>query len=387
MLFEVFIPSTDPNGFNITARIRAESWIQALQNGLSRLGDTADVKSIMCDFTEAGIDVTEPRSGRVFRIRELEETAPPPTSPAPVPTAPSVPVSAPVSSSAPGTVPRVTEPSPPLRPPAGVPIAVPAPATSLMEPPAATPAPLTAPQASRPSAPSSNTASRAGTTPLARIWSTPTGAHALAGMPPVAERFADSGQEESVVQHPATAGVPMRIGRPTQGGGAVEEMLESLFERSQGVYDQPDLRMAAGYILDLAIQAVPSESGAVFMADINDNDLFFAAARGPKADAVMGFRVPMGKGIVGFCSREGVSLAVSDVQRHPQFYAKISQALGYETKAILCSPAQDGGRVYGALQLINKSNGTSYTDHEVNILNFLAHEFADYLINTGQTGT
>ena len=38
-LFEVFIPTTDPDGFNITARIRADSWIQALRNGLSKLGD------------------------------------------------------------------------------------------------------------------------------------------------------------------------------------------------------------------------------------------------------------------------------------------------------------------------------------------------------------
>src|SRR5512137_548594 len=87
-LFEVFIPAVDPNGFNITARIKADSWIQALRNGLSRLGDTTDVRNVMCDITEQGIDVTEPTSGRVFRIRELADAeAPKPavTAPAPAP--------------------------------------------------------------------------------------------------------------------------------------------------------------------------------------------------------------------------------------------------------------------------------------------------------------
>ena len=36
--------------------------------------------------------------------------------------------------------------------------------------------------------------------------------------------------------------------------------------------------------------------------------------------------------------------------------------------------------------LINKKTGSSFTNEEINLLNYLAHEFADYLINTGQTG-
>ena len=77
--------STDPDGFNVTARIRADSWIQGLRNGLSKLGDTADVRNVMCDITEDGIDVTEPASGRVFRIRELpDEVAAAPAAAPPV---------------------------------------------------------------------------------------------------------------------------------------------------------------------------------------------------------------------------------------------------------------------------------------------------------------
>src|SRR5690606_2380159 len=91
-LFEVFIPTSDPDGFNITARLQADNWMQALRNGLSKLGDTTDVKNVLCDIQEDAIDVTEPRSGRVFRIREIHDGAPA----APVPlTTPVVPLTTP----------------------------------------------------------------------------------------------------------------------------------------------------------------------------------------------------------------------------------------------------------------------------------------------------
>lgn len=178
----------------------------------------------------------------------------------------------------------------------------------------------------------------------------------------------------------------MGIGRPREEKRSAADLISDLFEATQSIHNHANLRDAASYILSLAMRTIPSDSGAVFISDINRDDLYFAAAAGPKATDVMSFRVPMGQGIVGFSAQAGVSLAVSDVQKDPRFYAKISQALGYETRSIVCSPAQQGGRVFGAIELINKKSGTSFTGNEVDILNYLAHEFADYLVTTGQTG-
>ena len=360
-LFEVFIPTNDTDGFNITARIRADSWIQALKSGLARLGDTADVRNIMCDFTEHGIDVTEPQSGRVFRIKELAEEgmAPPPAAAPPVSVAPPPAAAPPVSVAPP---PAAAPPVSAAPPPAAAPPVSAAPPPAAAPPVSAAPPPAAAPPVSVAPPP--------------------------AAAPPVTRpRFVAEVQEESVTQQRASEVPAQRIGRgQQQTSRPVEDLFEELFSQAQGVYDQSDLRASAAYLLDLGMRVVPSDSGAVFIADIDSNELWFAAARGPKAQEVLEFRVPMGAGIVGFCCQEGVSLAVSDVHRHPAFYAKISQSLGYETRSILCSPSQSDGRVFAALELINKSSGSSFTGDEVNLLNYLAHEFADYLINTGQTG-
>ncbi|MBI5509099.1 MAG: GAF domain-containing protein [Deltaproteobacteria bacterium] len=384
-LFEVFIPTTDPNGFNITARIRADSWIQALKSGLARLGDTADVKNVMCDITEQGIDVTEPTSGRVFRIRELQD-AQAPQAPAQAPVAPRPAAPAPVASVAPPAA------APPAAPAAVRPVisSAPPPAARKPPPPAVVAPPPAAPPPPAPPA----VVAKAPLAPMvdekASVAPPPVAAKAAALLTPTlaaaGERFKAEVEEETVREE-RPAAVPVAIGRGrVENARPVEDIIAELFEATQAMYDKSDFREAAQLILDLAHKCVPSDSGSVFVADFNRGDLFFAAATGPKAKEVMKFRIGMGQGIVGFSAQEGVSLAVSDVHRDPRFYAKISQALGYETKSILCAAAQSEGRVYGAVELINKSSGSSFTGDEMNLLNYLAHEFADYLMNTGQPG-
>jgi len=324
-LFEVFIPSAEPDGFNITARIRAESWISALRSGLSKLGDAADVRNILCDINEFGIDVTEPTSGRVFRIRELGDSAPEGAAPGPIPT-PAL-----ASPRAPAIRPRDTRPAV---------VHAQQEQAVLLDVPAQ------------------------GATP--RFHAAP---------------------DLAVTREKATGVVAPKIGRAkpahVEEPRPLDDLMASLFEKTQDLYSKGGAEAAAGFLLDLAMRTVPSDSGSVFISDINRSDLYFAAARGPKAKEVMKFRVPMGQGIVGFCAQEGVALAISDAEKDPRFYAAISEALGYETRSILCSPALKNGRVFGAVELINRAHGTAYTSHEIDIVNYLAHAFADYLISMG----
>jgi GAF domain-containing protein len=93
----------------------------------------------------------------------------------------------------------------------------------------------------------------------------------------------------------------------------------------------------------------------------------------------MDFRVPMGKGIVGFCARQGVSLAISDAQRDERFYRNISDAIQYPTHSILCAPIQYEGRVYGCLELMNRNEGSSFTSNEVNAMTYIGRQFAEYI--------
>ena len=225
-------------------------------------------------------------------------------------------------------------------------------------------------------------------------------APAEAEEPASAEAPAKSGPVEGAP--PAAPPAPIRSAPPRAPGAAaaegtglgseptalrdMEEIYADLLEETSTIYNCGSIKVASSFILDLAARTIPAEAGAVFISDINRNDLVFSAAIGAKADDVMEFRVPMGAGIVGFCAQEGVSLAISDASNDERFYKKISESVGYKTYSILCSPVQHEGRVLGALELINRKDGGGFTQNEIAALNFLAHEFSQYLVNTGQTG-
>lgn len=172
---------------------------------------------------------------------------------------------------------------------------------------------------------------------------------------------------------------PKQIGRPGDAT-SVEEVLIELFEKTPAVFEK-GRSDALYFLLDLAMEKIPAESGSVYVADLNRRDLTFAAARGPKSKELLalGLRVPMGRGFVGFCAQEGVAVAISDAQRDPRFFRDISERLGYETRSVLTTPIIAGGRTLGAMQLLNKKGSSSFTHGELSILHYVAHQAALYL--------
>ena len=173
------------------------------------------------------------------------------------------------------------------------------------------------------------------------------------------------------------------IGRQEELEQVVETAVEDVFLE---IYDlfEGDMTMerAIDFILDLAMRSIKPESGSVLFATSDGRSLRFAAARGPKASEVLSFTVPMEAGIVGFCTREGVSLAVSDVQNDPRYFSEISEQLGYPARCIICAPFEHEGRVYGCIELINKKGAESFQVNDANALTYIGKQMGQFIHQT-----
>ena len=189
------------------------------------------------------------------------------------------------------------------------------------------------------------------------------------------------------LEHP-TQPVNAPIGRPKSSANVmrdmkaqVEDMLAEVLERVQELASKGSPEAALYFILDLALEKVPADAGSVLRADAGSGDLAFLAARGPKARELLASKItiPAGTGFAGFCSAEGVSVAINDVDKDPRYYAAISEKVDYETKSLLCAPMMTHGRSFGCLQLINRKGSGSFLEHEVGILSYLAHQAALYM--------
>ncbi len=178
----------------------------------------------------------------------------------------------------------------------------------------------------------------------------------------------------------AGAGARARIGR-APAAAAAEDVLAEVFERVADLDRRDDRKGSLAFLLDLALEKVPCEAGSVFLARLGSQVLEFAVARGPRAQEILklGLTVPMGVGIAGFCARENVALAVSDVDRDPRFHREISEAVGHETRSLLCAPIARAGRVLGAMELVNRRGAVPFGPLDLAVLSYLAHRAAELL--------
>ena len=190
--------------------------------------------------------------------------------------------------------------------------------------------------------------------------------------------------ETGRVMEEAEAALPFAPPAPAapdpQQAGAYAAVLPRLLQelsRLDGLGS--DLQAAAGHTLDVAMRFVPSESGSVLYTHVNGRELYFAAARGPKAEEVLAFRVPIGVGIAGFSAAEGTSLAVNDVKRDARFFSEISDSLGYQVKMIMAAPLLHQGRVYGAIELINRLKAPAFSEDELRLLAVAGGRLAEHL--------
>src|SRR5262249_61662849 len=109
--FEVLIPAADPGSFDVTLRVDALNWMQALKMGFHRLGEQGLVpQNVLVDVQDDGsVHVTDGASGRTFRIRELTEAEVALTKIKPRPTPIGTPVVAP-DPAAPPPLPAMADP-------------------------------------------------------------------------------------------------------------------------------------------------------------------------------------------------------------------------------------------------------------------------------------
>src|SRR5262249_27616900 len=105
------------------------------------------------------------------------------------------------------------------------------------------------------------------------------------------------------------------------------------------------------------------EAGSLLLIDKATGDLHFVMTIEGGEAKLAGVSVAMGQGVVGAVAQSRKWEIVHDVESDPRFYRKVSEDIGFVTRSILCVPMVAKGRVIGAIELLNKLNG-SFTPDE-----------------------
>lgn len=166
----------------------------------------------------------------------------------------------------------------------------------------------------------------------------------------------------------AAAIVTFRLGEQARRRG---EELATLNEIAVTVTSTLDTHEVYALVVQKLNQYFNVDAGSLLLINEATDTLDFVMTIEGGEERLAGLRVPMGHGVVGYVASTGKSAIVHDANNDPRFYRQISDAVGYETRSILCVPMLAKGRVIGAIELLNKLNGI-FTDEDAERLTRMA---------------
>jgi len=125
-------------------------------------------------------------------------------------------------------------------------------------------------------------------------------------------------------------------------------------------------------ILASALMVVGASDGSLLLREDHSGDLVFAVVHGQARAQLTGYHIPPGMGIAGWVAVSRQPAIVRDVHLDPRFYSAVDETFGFHTRSLACVPLEEGGRVLGVLEAINKSSDRNFSPQDLDLLQLVA---------------
>jgi|GEM_PF-457908 len=161
-----------------------------------------------------------------------------------------------------------------------------------------------------------------------------------------------------------------------------EELIAILFEAMHDLHFLSDAVEGAEFCLGLAMEKLPSRAGFVHFYDVNAREFLVACALGHGADALLMKRHPVSDPLLLGAMRKRAALVLGDATRTDDAFVERFELLG-GARSLVVAPVMNGGRVLGAIELMNPLDGQPFTEDEGNAMTYMGEQFADFVSSHG----
>jgi Nif-specific regulatory protein len=144
--------------------------------------------------------------------------------------------------------------------------------------------------------------------------------------------------------------------------------LKSVIEVVAEMGSSLELDKALTAILNSLGRALQAEASSLLLLDDNGSTLHFKTCTGDKANEVKTMALSLGHGIVGWVAKSGRPLLVPDAQNDPRHAREIAQKLDFPCQSIVAAPVKEGGRIIGAVEVINRTDGKPFGESDLTYL-------------------
>jgi HD-GYP domain-containing protein (c-di-GMP phosphodiesterase class II) len=148
--------------------------------------------------------------------------------------------------------------------------------------------------------------------------------------------------------------------------------LDFLCEISKKITEESESSRLITQILTMTVKNLKCSAASLFLIEEESGDLYFKDVVGKATKSLNEIKPVIKNGIAAWVAKHGEPLLVNDVSRDSRFNAIIDKQTGFLTKSILCVPLSLGHKVIGVIEVLNKTDGSDFSDTDLEVLTALA---------------
>ena len=145
-------------------------------------------------------------------------------------------------------------------------------------------------------------------------------------------------------------------------------MLSLLYEVGRKIASSSQLTQLVENITKMAQKALKASASSMLLFDDNEQELFFDVVKGQAVRRLRKVRLNTGSGIAGWVALHGRPIIVNDVNQDGRFDKSIDKITGFKTKSIICVPMMTHRKIIGVIEVLNKLDGSNFTQHDLEAL-------------------
>ncbi|MCK4548117.1 MAG: GAF domain-containing protein, partial [Candidatus Eisenbacteria sp.] len=142
-----------------------------------------------------------------------------------------------------------------------------------------------------------------------------------------------------------------------------------------------DLKEVLRIAMEEAAGIMNAEASSVLLIDEKTGDLVFEVATGAKGEGTKQIRLKQGEGVAGWVATHNRPVRVDNALDDPRFTSRVDDRTRFVTRSILCVPLTVKKKMVGVIEVINKRDGSAFTEQDQEFLMVLSHQIATGIDN------
>jgi GAF domain-containing protein len=136
----------------------------------------------------------------------------------------------------------------------------------------------------------------------------------------------------------------------------------------------PDALLSS--IVEAAASIFGAAAASILLVNEAEGMLEFKVTYGVSNRNLVGTRIPLDQGIVGYVAMSGQPIAITDVAQDARFNRDFAKSTGYVPSSILATPLTSGERILGVMEVLDKINAPSFGMQDMELLGLFARQAA-----------